>query len=144
MELGWSMQKGDHLRFAIFAHGHEGSMDYLPYIFRTHSRLLRDYYDHYVKESFSGHFIRRVLQIAGVGTTTQLEGKRIHVCLKRPGYVEIAAIGSIEEDDWFDPSEEFKKHIRRQIWSTIKILAGWGKIRKLGKRQTASTSRRRA
>jgi len=55
--------------------------------------------------NFAGHFICRVLKIAGISDWNDLVGKAIRVKAK---YLNVIAIGHIIEDDWFNPEEEFK------------------------------------
>ena len=74
--------------------GFGGYSLYLPKSF-THHRL----------ESFAGHFIFRVLQIAGVERWDQLIGKTVRV---KSTHCKIEAIGHIVNNDWFSPSEDFK------------------------------------
>lgn len=73
--------------------GFGGYVLYLPKSF-THHKL----------ESPAGHFLFRVMQIAGVGEWSELKGKTIRV---RRTWTDIEAIGHIVKDDWFCPREDF-------------------------------------
>ena len=77
--------------------GFGGYVLYLPTCFSHHADAL--------KHNFAGHFIWRVMEVAGVSEWSNLPGKTIRV---RCEHSKVHAIGHIVRDDWFDPSADFK------------------------------------
>lgn len=68
--------------------------------------LPKSYKHHTEKGDFAGHFIFRCMEIAGVGKWENIKGKTVRV---KSNHSQIEAIGHIVKDDWFNPSEDFKK-----------------------------------
>ena len=73
--------------------GFGGYCLYLPKSFRHHKL-----------ESVAGHFLWRVMEVAGVSEWDELPGKTVRV---RAEYAEVYSIGHIVKDDWFTPKEDF-------------------------------------
>lgn len=82
-----------YLDYGGAGQGFGGYALYLPKSF-THHKL----------ESVAGHYIFRILEIAGVEKWSQLKGKTIRVRGTDSG---IEAIGHIVKDDWFCPKSDF-------------------------------------
>lgn len=75
--------------------GFGGFCLYLPKSFRNREPLA---------PNVCGHFLWRVMEVAGVGTWDELIGKTIRV---KASHARVEAIGHIVEDKWFDPGKEF-------------------------------------
>lgn len=76
--------------------------------FGGYSLYLPDNFTHHDPSgpNYAGHFIWRVMEIAGVSEWGDLPGKTIRV---RCEHIKVHAIGHIVKDDWFNPSEDFKR-----------------------------------
>jgi hypothetical protein len=73
--------------------------------FGGHALYLPSSFKHHKRESVVGHFIYRVLEIAGVAEWDELVGKAIRA---RSDNDVVDAIGHIVKDDWFCPRSDLK------------------------------------
>lgn len=78
--------------------GFGGFALYLPKSFK-HATIAGD---------FAGHWIYRVLAVAGTDDWAKLPGRTIRV-RKPDEFGRIEAIGHIIRDDWFDPAADFAR-----------------------------------
>ena len=85
-----------YLDYGVCGQGFGGYALYLPKSF-THSKNQANY---------AGHFIWRVMEIAGVEEWGKLKGKTIRVMAH---HTKVEAIGHIVKDDWFNPSKDFEQ-----------------------------------
>ena len=76
--------------------GHQGFGGYALYLPKSFS--------HHKMHSVAGHFIWRVMEVAGVTEWEKLKGKTIRVDSEHVG---IEGIGHIVKDDWFYPGKDF-------------------------------------
>lgn len=73
--------------------------------FGGYALYLPESYKHHGGPNLAGHFIYRVLKVAGVTEWAHLAGRSIRV---RASHSGIEAIGHIIKDDWFFPRQEFE------------------------------------
>lgn len=70
--------------------------------------LPKPFKHHRPDDSYAGHWIWRVMEMAGVSKWSELPGKTIRVRRGEGIGGSVEAIGHIVEDKWFCPKEEFK------------------------------------
>lgn len=63
-------------------------------------------FSHHELMSCAGHFLFRVMEVAGVERWDQLPGKTVRVVANHRG---VEKIGHIVKDDWFCPRDDFAK-----------------------------------
>ncbi len=66
--------------------------------------LPRRWAHHANQVNYCGHWIYRVLEVAGVDDWSKLPGRTVRV---KAEHSKVRAIGHIIKDDWFDPEIEF-------------------------------------
>lgn len=72
--------------------------------FGGYALYLPESWDHHKLETVAGHFIFRVMEVAGVTEWNDLVGRTIRVESNHSG---VYRIGHIVKDDWFDPKADF-------------------------------------
>jgi hypothetical protein len=82
------------LNYGGSSQGFGGYSLYLPKSFAHHNIM-----------SPAGHFIFRVMEIAGVEKWENLKGKTVRVDCKHSG---VLGLGHIVKDDWFYPEKDFE------------------------------------
>lgn len=76
--------------------------------FGGHALYLPKSFTHHGGPNFAGHWIYRVIEIAGVEKWENLKGKTVRVKLDNDRLDgRILAIGHIIKDDWFSPEDDF-------------------------------------
>ncbi len=84
-----------HLDYGGGGQGFGGYALYLPKDFSHHQLL-----------SHAGHFIFRVMEVAGVTKWADLPGKTVRVECE---WTKVSGIGHIVKEDWFRPAVDFAK-----------------------------------
>lgn len=96
-----------HLDYGGSGQGFGGFALYLPKEFRDHGG-----------PNFCGHFLWRVMEVAGVASWDQLKGKTVRA---RCDHGQVYGIGHIVKDDWFYPDEDFQR--MRQLVAHLELKA---------------------
>lgn len=103
--VGTSLSIADHGALSSFVHlefadgSVQGFGGYCLY-------ALPEYHKGSRLNTFAGHYIARILQIAGASTWEDLKGKKV---LAECNLMKIFAIGKITNDDWFNIGESLAK-----------------------------------
>lgn len=74
--------------------------------FGGYSLYLPKSFAHHKLMSVAGHFIWRVMEVAGASKWSNLKGKCVRV---EHDMSTIVRIGHIIKDDWFNPSSDFQE-----------------------------------
>lgn len=77
--------------------GHQGFGGYALYLPKS--------YRHHSKSTPAGHYLYRIMEVAGVVNFDAMKGKCIRV-VHKDGLIH--SVGHIVNDDWFTPSEDLK------------------------------------
>lgn len=97
IERGFVLSSYVHINDGDFNQGFGGYGLYLTASAKYHD-----------KKSYAGHWIGRVLQMAGVDDWEELKGRSIRIKREDESFnAKIIAIGHIIKDEWFCPQEEF-------------------------------------
>jgi len=67
--------------------------------------------------NYCGHFIWRVMEVAGVSRWDQLKGKTVRAKCE---HSKVHALGHIVKDDWFNPYEDFDR-MREKVAANASI-----------------------
>ncbi len=76
--------------------GFGGYALYLPKDFRAATN----------QKNYAGHFIWRVMEVAGVSEWSKLRGKTVRV---KAEHGKVHEIGHIVKNDWFNPAADFER-----------------------------------
>lgn len=76
------------------------------------SLYLPNSFKHHNVNSVAGHFIFRVMEIAGVSDWSALKGKTIRV---KGSWDKVYEIGHIIKEVWFCPEKEFKNMDKKEV-----------------------------
>lgn len=100
-----------HLEYGGSGQGFGGYALYLPKSFTYHDMSAPNY---------AGHFIWRVMEVAGVSRWDQLKGKTVRV---RCSHSRVDAIGHIVKEDWFNPADDFALMKRNAPAATLAAVS---------------------
>lgn len=98
-----SLSSDDHGCLSSWVHidygdcGHQGFGGYALYLPKS--------FTHHARDSVAGHWIYRVMEIAGVEDWNKIQGNAVRAKLEGG---MIVALGHITKNDWFEPRIDFK------------------------------------